>query len=162
MPCRDAARSVITGPRRSTCGGGGYSCVVSDREQLSGGATADAAGLLVPRAPKSIALVRRYAVDACIRFGWHDSADTVALLSSEVATNAVLHAHGDNVRVRVIDLGMRLRVMVIDGSQELPIPRQAPAGAEGGRGLALVEALAAEWGVDVLPDGKRLWFEIGL
>ena len=32
--------------------------------------------------------------------------------------------------------------------------------AEGGRGVWLVESLAVGWGVDPLPDGKRVWFEV--
>jgi hypothetical protein len=57
---------------------------------------------------------------------------------------------------------MRLRVVVFDGSPVLPVPRRAHAGAEDGRGLALVEVLAVSWGVDARPDGKSLWFEVGL
>lgn len=131
-------------------------------EGAAADAAADAAGLVVPSAPGSVVLVRRYAVASCIRFGWGDSADTVALLTSEIATNAVLHARGKDIRVRVLDLGVRLRVMVFDGSPVLPVPRHARVGDEDGRGLALVEALAAQWGVDVLPDGKSFWFEVGL
>jgi anti-sigma regulatory factor (Ser/Thr protein kinase) len=125
-------------------------------------ARVDESGLTVPSAPRSIALVRRYAVDACNAHEWADAADTVALLVSEVATNAVLHAYGSHVRVRVLDHGLRLRVEVFDGSPTLPVPRGARAHDEGGRGLALVEALAVAWGVDVTPLGKTTWFEIGV
>ena len=127
---------------------------MSDRERPDEGATAGATALVVPRAPRSIALVRRYAVDACVRFAWGDSVDTVALLISEVATNAVLHAYGRDIRVCVLDLGTRLHVKVFDGSPVLPVPRHARTGDEDGRGLALVEALAIEWGVDTQPAGK--------
>jgi anti-sigma regulatory factor (Ser/Thr protein kinase) len=126
------------------------------------GAAADGAGLVVPSAPRSVALVRRYATDVCAALGWADSGDTVALLVSEVATNAVLHAYGPQICVRVLDRGLRLRVEVFDGSPALPAPRKAPAGAENGRGLALVAALAVEWGSDVSPSGKAVWFEVGL
>lgn len=125
-------------------------------------AVADAGGLTVSSAPRSVALVRRYAVDACIAYGWGDWADTVALLVSELATSAVLHAYGPEVRVRVLDEGLRLRVEVLDGSPVLPVPHGAQAGAESGRGLAIVESLAIEWGVDVRPDSKTTWFEVGV
>lgn len=105
--------------------------------------------------------MRQYAVAACSALGWGESADTVGLLVSEVATNAVLHAEGSEVRVRVLDRGPRLRVEVADGSEALPRPRDAPDGAEDGRGLALVQALAVRWGVESGPDGKTSWFEIG-
>jgi len=125
-------------------------------------AAADGTGLVVASAPRSVALVRRYALDACTALGWGDSADTVALLVSEMATNAVLHAYGPEIRVRVLDRGLRLRVEVSDGSAALPVPRDASARAENGRGLALVEALAAGWGTDLSPGGKTVWFEVGI
>jgi len=124
-------------------------------------ATAGGDGLVVTSAPSSVALVRRYAVDACRSLGWAKFADTVALLVSEVATNAVVHGYGSEIRVRVLDRGLRLRVEVSDGSRDLPAPRDAPARAENGRGLTFVENLAAGWGTDTSPQGKTVWFEVG-
>ena len=131
---------------------------MEDRDQPEDGADAD--GLAVPSAPRNIALLRRYAVTTCTRLGRSDAVDTVALLVSEVATNAVLHAYGPEVRIRVLALGRCLRVEVVDGSPVLPVQRHAAAGAEGGRGLALVEALAVRWGVDARATGKTFWFEV--
>ena len=119
-------------------------------------------GLLVPSAPRSVALVRRYAVDGCTALGWGDCADTVALLVTEVATNAVLHSYGTHIRVRVLDRGLRLRVEVSDDSPALPAPRGARPSDENGRGLALVEALAVDGGADTRSDGKTTWFEFGV
>lgn len=133
---------------------------MTDSEPQDDRARADENGLVVPSRPRSIALVRRYTVDACVAYGWGDSADTVELLVSEVATNTVLHAYGPELRVRVLERGERLRVEVFDGSPELPIPRNASVSAESGRGLAIVEALAVQWGVDTGPGGKTAWFEI--
>lgn len=110
----------------------------------------------------SVALVRRYCVDACSDLGWADSAADVELLSSELATNAVVHGGGSRVRVRVLDQGLRLRVEVSDDSRSLPVPRRAVAGAESGRGLALVDMLAVDAGCDVGPEGKTVWFEVGI
>jgi len=118
--------------------------------------------LVVPSAPRSVTLVRRYAVDVATALGWADSADTVALLVSEVATNAILHAYGPEVRVRVLDHGPRLRVEVLDGSPALPVPRRARDSAESGRGMLLVDSLAVRWGTDTRPGGKVFWFEIGI
>ena len=135
---------------------------MDDAGQARDWAAADADGLVVPSAPHSIALVRRYAVDACTAFGWGDSADTVALLVTELATNAVLHAYGAQIRVRVLDHGLRLRVEVRDGSSDLPVPRGAEMDAEDGRGMSLVDALAVRQGVEVHHDGKTSWFELGV
>ncbi|MBW3608985.1 MAG: hypothetical protein KY463_11630 [Actinobacteria bacterium] len=51
--------------------------------------------LVVPSLPQRVARVRRYAVDACHAHGWAGDCDTVALLVSEVATNALVHGTGD-------------------------------------------------------------------
>jgi hypothetical protein len=31
----------------------------------------------------------------------------------------------------------------------------------GGRGLYLIEAVSRRWGVEVTPDGKTVWAELG-
>lgn len=118
-----------------------------------------AAPLIVPSVPQSVAQVRRYAVDACHAHGWNGDCDTVALLVSEVATNALLHGSGD-VRVTVDGDSTRLRVDVADASPRMPVQRNPPDDAEGGRGLALVSVLADDWGVDPLDPGKSVWFEL--
>lgn len=131
-----------------------------------GGVVGDDAGepvldrLTVPSLPASIASVRRFAVAACRANGHEELADAVALLVSEVATNALVHAAG-NVQVRVVSRGDVLRVEVADESPQLPKPRSAGPLEEGGRGLALVESLASAWGVVPTDHGKVVWFEVG-
>lgn len=135
---------------------------MSEPDLPEGEALVDDTGLVVPSTPRSVALVRRYAVDVCRSIGWGDSADTVAMLVSEVATNVILHSYGAHIRVRVLDHGLRLRVEVSDGSPELPAPRAARPSEENGPGLALVEAFAVAWGAEIRLDGKTAWFEIGV
>ena len=115
--------------------------------------------LVVPSLPQSIARIRRYAVDTCLARGHEADCDTVALLVSEVATNALIHGSGE-VRIRVLADGPVVRVEVTDGSPAVPVQREASQDAEGGRGIALVDALATDWGT--LPDdpGKTVWFEV--
>lgn len=115
--------------------------------------------LTVPSLPASIASVRRFAVGACRSSGHADLCDAVALLVSEIATNALVHGSGD-VQVRVTSSSERLRVEVADDSPRMPQPRAAGPLEEGGRGLALVESLAADWGVQPRGHGKVVWFEL--
>ena len=114
----------------------------------------------VPSLPRSVGELRRFAV-ACSRDqGFTGDADALALLVSEVATNALLHGRGD-VRLSVLRDDGRLRVEVADGSNRLPERREAGDDAQGGRGLALLEELSDRWGVQVLPEqGKVVWFEL--
>lgn len=86
--------------------------------------------------------------------------DDVALVVSELVTNAVLHADPP-AWLRLIDRGQgAIRVEVEDGNRE--IPRRAGYGeqADTGRGLALVAALARSWGIEATPTGKVVWAEL--
>ncbi|ROO90770.1 anti-sigma regulatory factor (Ser/Thr protein kinase) [Actinocorallia herbida] len=100
-----------------------------------------------------------------------DTIDTLRLLTSEVATNAVEHGHATGiVRVTVlITAEQRVRVEVFnenppaDGDEHrCPTPRAASDDDEDGRGLLLLDALAHSWGHGPGPDGKgtTVWFEI--
>ncbi|HEU0104273.1 MAG TPA: ATP-binding protein [Mycobacteriales bacterium] len=115
--------------------------------------------LIVPSLPASIASVRRFAVSACLAGGLDPLCDTLALLVSEVATNALVHGSG-NVQVRVTAAGPVLRVEVADDSPRMPEPRAAGLLEEGGRGLSLVEQLSRGWGVYREGAGKVVWFEL--
>lgn len=113
----------------------------------------------VPSVPASVAKIRRFAVEACQEIGAVAVCDTVALLVSEVATNALVHGSGD-VQVSISTAPGVVRVEVDDDGAGLPVRRQAGPEAEGGRGLALVAALARGWGVQPAESGKTVWFEV--
>lgn len=118
-----------------------------------------AEAITVPSVPSSVASVRRYTVGVCRSAGLEALEDVAALLVSEVATNALVHGSGD-VRVQAVATSVLLRVEVSDDDPGLPAPRQARDLDEGGRGLALLDALAQRWGTDARPDGKTVWFEL--
>jgi anti-sigma regulatory factor (Ser/Thr protein kinase) len=94
--------------------------------------------------------------------------DVAILLTSELVANAVTHADdGDGEAAGPIWMRLRcaageLRVEVHDGSPVLPepVPSQADDDAETGRGLMLVDALAAEWGYYRTSDGKVVYFTL--
>ncbi len=115
--------------------------------------------LLADTVPASVARIRRFAVETSRTAAPEVDADTVALLVSEVATNALVHGAG-KVRVRVRPTGHGLRVEVHDEDSTLPSRRQATPMDEGGRGIALVDALSSGWGAETTPDGKTVWFEV--
>ena len=98
------------------------------------------------------------------------ASESVALVVAELAANAVLHG-----RVPGRDFELRLycdraaglvRVEVSDthpGRPKPPGPIPDPADGDGGRGLLLVEAVAARWGVDERTGpGKTVWAECTL
>ena len=71
--------------------------------------------------------------------------DTVQLLTSELATNAVLHAR-TRFAVVVSRTSACLRVDVLDGSSVPARSRRPSVTAGTGRGVAMVERLASQWG----------------
>jgi anti-sigma regulatory factor (Ser/Thr protein kinase) len=86
--------------------------------------------------------------------------DVVELLTSEVVTNALLHA--SSAEELIIHLGAhRVRVEVSDSSPEPPVKRRIDVAAASGRGLTIVDRMASKWGVDHnRQGGKRVWFEV--
>jgi anti-sigma regulatory factor (Ser/Thr protein kinase) len=86
--------------------------------------------------------------------------EDLELLADEVVANAVRHTRAP-CTVTVRWTGARVRVEVADASPRRPKPRKGPPDAEGGRGLVLVDALAADWGTSDAPAGKVVWFEVG-
>jgi hypothetical protein len=90
-----------------------------------------------------------------------DAADALCLVTSELVTNAVLHAR-TNV---VLTLEVRpavARITVRDGSRATLAVRNYSAEAVTGRGLGVVEALSRAWGAVADGDGKLVWAEFDL
>jgi hypothetical protein len=114
------------------------------------------------------AAARHFAVDAVRRLGAGDLADDVALVVTELAANAIVHA-GTGFTVDLAAAPGVLRISVRDAS---PLPPGAAAGgpsraAAAGlpaaplHGLGAVDALARRWGVDPLGhSGKSVWVEL--
>ena len=87
--------------------------------------------------------------------------EVAQLLVTELVANAVRHAGPGAVAVRAVVNGPLLRVEVEDVSDRLPGElSEPPWQQESGRGLLLVEVLSERWGVEPLPAGKRVWFEL--
>ncbi len=114
--------------------------------------------LVLPGEVSSAAVARHALRDLLVRCDLDP--DVGQLLITELVTNAVRHAGPGDVTVRARITAGVVNVEVEDASPRSPgglVP--PPWQQESGRGLLLVEVLAERWGVDVLPDGKRVWFE---
>jgi anti-sigma regulatory factor (Ser/Thr protein kinase) len=90
-----------------------------------------------------------------------DTVSVAELALSEIVTNAVVHGQPPIV-LQVHATPARLRVSVSDASPAQPRPDAAMLDATGGRGLAIVAAVAGEWGCEPDPvgPGKRIWFSV--
>ncbi|WP_369212684.1 ATP-binding protein [Streptomyces flavofungini] len=110
---------------------------------------------------RAVSEVRRALRDLLRHWGKPGTADVAELLTSELATNALVHTDRDAIVTATV--GPRgLRVEVRDFVGTRPEPR-VPAADDGthGRGLILVQSLADAWGVRAHGVGKAVWFELG-
>ena len=112
--------------------------------------------------PWMVRLVRDSLASALRWRGQAELTDTAVLLLSEVASNGITHT-GLPVTVQMCWQAGRLRVSVRDESPTFPMQREQHDDAERGRGLLLVDACAAAWGVRecATRTGKVVWFELG-
>lgn len=160
---RPAAATAIAAPASTTVA----------REDLVSGVEVDVAmkSITLPAQLQSVPQGRHFVCDALQAWGLQEVQDTAALLSSELLTNAVIHAHTElSMSIRMDD---ELVVEVHDGGTATVLPPVARVGleslmlvpdldAENGRGLLLVAALSRAWGIRRNTAGKTVWFSLAL
>jgi len=113
----------------------------------------------LPAEPASAAVARRFVRDALGEWEAEELIDTAVLLTSELVTNALLHARSaPDLTIRLVD-GL-LRVSVTDDTPVVPTRKRYGAEAATGRGLLLIETMARAWGSDPSTAGKVVWFEL--
>jgi GAF domain-containing protein/anti-sigma regulatory factor (Ser/Thr protein kinase) len=103
--------------------------------------------------------IARHWVAAHLRDLPSEVSGCAALLTSELVTNAVLHA-GTPMCVTLHMLPNRIRVDVADGNPTFPSVKEYGREAATGRGLTLFNTLASDWGVQAVDGGKIVWFEV--
>jgi anti-sigma regulatory factor (Ser/Thr protein kinase) len=117
------------------------------------------AHLDVPLDRGAPAAARRAVTAVLAGWGFRDDdwLDGTAVVVSELVTNAVRHG-GGCVALHLEAHGGRVVVSVAD---ESPVaPRRRAPDEVGGRGLALIEAMAAGWTVENHQGGKRVRVEL--
>jgi anti-anti-sigma regulatory factor len=111
--------------------------------------------------PAAPALARQVLVEACRAWKLPGLLDDAEVVLTELISNAVRHAGGD-LQLKVA-LGERfLHLSLRDGSPVAPTRVTPDPDIGGGRGLILVDALAASWGSTPTPDGKVVWATLRL
>ncbi|MEU1512257.1 ATP-binding protein [Streptomyces sp. NPDC005811] len=95
-------------------------------------------------------------------WGLHSVTDEAQLCVSELVSNVITHVGpGTPATLAVSMSGVHLRIEVHDpDTRALPTLLEANADSEGGRGMALVEAIATRWGVQLRLDRKVTWCEL--
>ncbi len=123
--------------------------------------------------PAAVAAARKFVRETLQ--GWLDTrpappdtelVDDAVLLTSELVTNAVVHA-GTQVQVTCKLAASAVEVVVRDSHPARMVPGPVhddgiPAERTHGRGLLLPSALASAWGVSYGAEAKAVWFRMGL
>jgi anti-sigma regulatory factor (Ser/Thr protein kinase) len=116
-----------------------------------------------PAAPESVAEARRFAL-ASLGLLPEELKDTVTLMLSEVATNALVYGRTE-FQVSIDVSEDIVRVEVSDGGPGTPTAGATPPSTEPrGRGLLIVAGLARAWGVEpaAFGVGKTVWFTVAV
>ena len=139
--------------------------------RLHGGATLRPAGDPPPGGPAARAAVtrtfpatreapraaRHFVLQALGDWGRDAFAEDAAIVVTELATNAVIHAES-RFTVTLTGAGDALRISVGDAS---PFAGAGPAlQAAPGHGLSLVDTVSDAWDVQPLAGGKAIWAEL--
>ncbi|MCU1538540.1 MAG: regulatory protein [Humibacillus sp.] len=108
---------------------------------------------------ESVPAARHFVVEVLRAWGDDGIVPDAAIVASELATNALLHA-GSPFRIVLDRRADRVRIGVEDGARELPSLRAGGSEQLDGRGVALIEALSARWGSTPVLTGKVVWAEV--
>lgn len=110
-----------------------------------------------PPVPRSVLLARALVTDACRAWELPVALSPAEIIVSELMANVVRHARTRS-RLVVSHFGPNLHLAVRDRSPELArLTGPVGPGVASGRGLVLVDTLAAHWGCTPTADGKVTW-----
>jgi hypothetical protein len=114
----------------------------------------------------SVRAARDFAVATVERWGTAQRCEDIAIVVSELLTNALRHALPESgktwprspIRLGLLQPGPCVLCAVADPSRRTPVPKQPSLLAETGRGLHVIGALADAWGCTTPGDtGKVVW-----
>ncbi|GAB3647854.1 SpoIIE family protein phosphatase [Glycomyces tarimensis] len=119
--------------------------------------------LRLPADDRSPATARAAVRAVLTEAGLAELLDETLLLTTELATNGVVHA-GTDINLTVAADSIGVRVTVTDyrsgGIEPADMTGMPEVTAEGGRGLLLVDRFASSWGTTHDATGKSIWFRI--
>ncbi|CAM5282031.1 ATP-binding protein [Streptomyces abikoensis] len=129
------------------------------------------ATVTLPSAPASVSSARRYVAQVLADWGLPggtDTAETVRLIVSELATNAVQHTRGQSPTFTVdvrLDRDQQLRIGVTDSHPRFPRRLPAAVQQDNGRGMVIIRCLTAESGgrlffTPTSDGGKTVWISL--
>ena len=116
--------------------------------------------VVLPAESGSCSRARRLVDEAVTNWGLPEEfADDAALVVTELVSNGADHAEGP-LRLTVSRTEAGVRIEVHDRSTALPVVRPVSPESPRGRGMIIVNALSAAWGVEPDDEGKTVWAEL--
>jgi CheY-like chemotaxis protein/anti-sigma regulatory factor (Ser/Thr protein kinase) len=114
----------------------------------------------LPQDLGSVRTARRFVRETLSQWGLVGIVDDALLVVSELAANAITHA-GSDYQVRLTSTARSIRIEVRDGGEGTPEPQPKSLTSERGRGLLMVAAISASWGIE-RSEGRRklVWAEL--
>ena len=113
----------------------------------------------LPPTARSVPQARQHVSTTLHQWNLDALTETTQLLTSELVTNAVLHAR-TSITLTIEAAGSGVRVSVTDGSPIPPAMRRHSVTSTTGRGLRLLNQLADSWSVEDTNGGKTVWFTL--
>jgi anti-sigma regulatory factor (Ser/Thr protein kinase) len=112
--------------------------------------------------PEEVAALRRLMRLHLGVWGLQGVTHAAQLCVSELVSNIITHVGAGTPATLAVSMnGVHLRIEVHDpDTRALPTLLDANVDSEGGRGMALVDAIAERWGVELSPDRKVTWCEL--
>lgn len=115
--------------------------------------------LHLPAHSSSPRRARQFVDEVLHRWDRDGSIDRLALIASELVTNAVRHAKTE-ITIELSAEEGALHLEVFDRGDGRPEFIDPDPGQPGGLGLPIVEALASSWGMRAREGGKGVWAEV--
>jgi hypothetical protein len=123
----------------------------------------------------SVRTARDFTIVTLQRWGIAERSQDIAIVVSELLTNALRHAvpgSGDSrpsrltrpirpIRLGLLQPGSCVLCAVADPSRAAPVPQTRGSFAETGRGLQIIRALSDQWGFAPSDPGKVVWAMFG-
>jgi anti-sigma regulatory factor (Ser/Thr protein kinase) len=113
---------------------------------------------------RSVGAAREFSLATLRRWGVADRTDDIAVVLSELLTNALRHSAASPpglaqpVRVALVQPGRFVLVVVTDPGRQVPVLKEPDYLAESGRGLHVINALSDAWGCTTPTGaGKAVW-----
>jgi DNA-binding NarL/FixJ family response regulator len=135
--------------------------LIDTLESLSTPPPSAVSHVVLPPEPASVATTREHVRRQTASWCVPQLTDDAVVIASELVANAIEHGRtGFDLRLALRDRGV-LRIEVSDRGDGSPEPQLPSTESERGRGLLIVSALAASWGIQPSRgDGKVVWAEI--